>query len=507
MIGRSFILIAIFSVIVTTVTAQFKLYEKGHDAYKAGNFPVAISNLSEYLTKPTRDKAMDVEVYYIRALAYYKSNDFSNAIGDFQETLLLDHPNKGNIYWFVAKSYDKENNLKESINAYNYALRELDGNKESKAKLLFERSEVHKRNNEPGLAYLDLKNLVTLQPANAVAKAELEKLEKQGIKAPEKPQAIASANPSGETPVTQKETQPSTSNGHGATRNTDTKNAGKNSTHSKTDIKSTKQEEKPEVKTVPGSDPVASAPAPVVPPKPSLAEFFKDEKRYALVIGNSNYPKNIGMLKNPVNDASDFAKELEASNFEVQLLTNATYGQMRAAMLKFKEKVDAGNKDQTVSLFYYAGHGLQREDENYLVPVDASVEYEDDIARYCFPVQRMVLSNMERSNSRMHIVILDACRNNPFPSLNRSLGDSGLGEMRRAMGSFIAYATAPGSVASDGTGRNGLYTQELIKAVRKPGLTIEQVFKEVRQNVLRLSGNKQNTWDSSNIIGEFYFKF
>ncbi len=208
-----------------------------------------------------------------------------------------------------------------------------------------------------------------------------------------------------------------------------------------------------------------------------------------------------------MNDATDFAKELQASNFDVQLLTNATYGQMRAAMLKFKEKVDAGEKDQTVSLFYYAGHGLQRDDENYLVPIDATIEYEDDIARYCFPVQRMVLSNMERSKSRMNIVILDACRNNPFPALNRSMGESGLGEMRRAMGSFIAYATAPGSVASDGVGRNGLYTQELCKALRKPGLTIEQVFKEVRVNVLRLSGNKQNTWDSSNIIGEFYFKF
>ena len=107
----------------------------------------------------------------------------------------------------------------------------------------------------------------------------------------------------------------------------------------------------------------------------------------------------------------------------------------------------------------------------------------------------------------MNIVILDACRNNPFPALNRSLGEQGLADMRKARGSFIAYATAPGSVASDGTGRNGLYTQELLKAMRKPGLTIEQVFKEVRQSVLRLSGDKQNTWDSSNIIGEFYFKF
>jgi len=102
-------------------------------------------------------------------------------------------------------------------------------------------------------------------------------------------------------------------------------------------------------------------------------------------------------------------------------------------------------------------------------------------------------------------VILDACRNNPFPATSRSIG-SGLGEMKRARGSFIAYATAPGSVASDGDGRNGLYTQELLKALRKPSLTIEQVFKDVRMNVLRLSGDKQYTWDSSNIIGEFYFK-
>ena len=154
----------------------------------------------------------------------------------------------------------------------------------------------------------------------------------------------------------------------------------------------------------------------------SLAEFYKDEKRFALVIGNSNYPKSIGVLKNPVNDATDFAKELQLSNFDVQLLTNATYGQMRAAMLKFKEKVDANERDKTVALFYFAGHGLHHEDENYLVPIDALIEFEDDIARYCFAVQRMVLSNMERSNSRMNIVILDACRNNPFPALTRSIG-------------------------------------------------------------------------------------
>ena len=238
-----------------------------------------------------------------------------------------------------------------------------------------------------------------------------------------------------------------------------------------------------------------------------LLELYKDEKRYALVVGNSQYSKEIGELRNPVNDAIDMAAELEKSKFEVQLLTNATYGQIRASLLKFKDKLDAGDREKTVGLFYFAGHGLRLEEENYIVPVDAKIEYEDDIWRYCFPVQRMVLSIMEQSNTRLNIVILDACRNNPFPSLTRSLGQQGLAEMQKARGSFIAYATAPGSVAIDGTGRNGLYTQELLKAIRKPGRTIEQVFKEVRLNVLRLSGDKQNTWDSSNIVGEFYFKF
>jgi uncharacterized caspase-like protein len=238
----------------------------------------------------------------------------------------------------------------------------------------------------------------------------------------------------------------------------------------------------------------------------SIASAYKDEKRYALVIGNSSYTNSVGILKNPVNDATDVSTELKKSDFEVQLLTNATYVQMREAMRKFQDKLVNGPKDQTVGLFYYAGHGVQYQDENYLVPVDANVQFEDDIVRMCFPVQKMVLANMERSNSRMNIVILDACRNNPFPAATRSVSQ-GLVEMKRARGSFIAYATAPGSVASDGAGRNGLYTQELLKALRKPGLTIEQVFKDVRMNVMRLSGEKQFTWDSSNIVGEFYFKF
>ena len=489
MVGRGINIAVFLLVLQVNVHAQFKLYEKGHDSYTSGKYQDAITNFSEYLTKPTRDKALDVEVFYLRALSYYKSNDFKSAINDFQETILLNHENKGNIYWFMAKSYEKTGSHTESINSYNYAIRELDTNKESKAKLLYERSQVHTQMGNLSLAYSDLKAVAVLQPGNADAKREIDKLEKQGIKVAAGSTAVPNTQPTNRTTDVAKKDVPTQ-----GTKTEPTKN------NQPADQKSTGS-------NTPGTQPSTQQAAAAVVVAPTIADFYKDEKRYALVIGNSNYPKAIGVLKNPVNDATDFAKELQSSNFEVQLLTNATYGQMRAAMLKFKEKVDAGDRDKTVSLFYYAGHGLQRDDENYLVPIDAMIEFEDDIARYCFPVQRMVLSNMERSNSRMNIVILDACRNNPFPALNRSLGEQGLGEMKRARGSFIAYATAPGSVASDGSGRNGLYTQELLKAMRKPGLTIEQVFKEVRQSVLRLSANKQNTWDSSNIIGEFYFKF
>ncbi|HEX6226238.1 MAG TPA: caspase family protein [Chryseolinea sp.] len=489
-----------FCLVSIQALAQFKLYEKGHDSYTAGKYEDAITNFSQYLTKPTRDKSLDVEVYYLRALSYYKSGEFKDAIHDFEETILLDHKNKGNIYWFMAKAYEKLGDSNDALAAYNNALRELNDSKETKAKLFFDRSQLHSKMDQHALAYNDLKTGNTLHPANSDIKRELEKMEKQDL--------VARSTTDG--PGEKKESSPGKNDVKRTDAGTPTATVvalNEGQKKGDPDVKSNAAKDATANKTtqvITTSNTTASPSAVVAN---SLAEFYKDEKRFALVIGNSNYPKSIGVLKNPVNDATDFAKELQASNFDVQLLTNATYGQMRAAMLKFKEKVDANERDKTVALFYFAGHGLQHEDENYLVPIDAMIEFEDDIARYCFAVQRMVLSNMERSNSRMNIVILDACRNNPFPALNRSLGEQGLGDMRRARGSFMAFATAPGSVASDGTGRNGLYTQELIKAVRKPGLTIEQVFKEVRANVLRLSGNQQNTWDSSNIIGEFYFRF
>jgi tetratricopeptide (TPR) repeat protein len=492
-------------------SAQFRLYEKGHDAYKAANYGESVKYLTEYLTKSTRDKAIDIDVFYIRALAHFKSNKFQEAIPDFEETLLRGHENKGNIYWFMAKCYDKLNQNEGAINAYNNAIRELGSNGATKAKLLYERSLIFSKNQNILEAYNDLREGKLADAGNTDIQKRLEQLERENV-------ALLRQAENKKSQVSKTEA-PSKSNTPSSSTGTEKTNAatiavadagGKKDSKKDEPVVSNKQKSstpppatvKPEEKavvTTTSSEPVTVA--------NTLADLYKDEKRYALVIGNSTYPKTIGVLRNPKNDATDMAEELKKSNFEVTLLTDATYGQIRAALMRFKENLDGGDREKTVGLFYYAGHGLQFDDENYLVPIDASVEYEDDIPRYCFPINRMVLANMERASTRMNIVILDACRNNPFPSLNRSLGNAGLGEMKRARGSFIAYATAPGSVASDGTGRNGLYTQELLKSMKKPGLTIEQVFKEVRMNVLKQSGNKQNTWDSSNIIGEFHFRY
>ncbi|MGE0772028.1 MAG: caspase family protein [Cyclobacteriaceae bacterium] len=235
-----------------------------------------------------------------------------------------------------------------------------------------------------------------------------------------------------------------------------------------------------------------------------LKELFKDEKRYALVIGNSNYPKEVGSLVNPRHDAMDMAEELRKSNFEVTLLLDATYRQIEVAAGNFYKTLVEGPKDQTVGLFYYSGHGLQYEGENLIVPVDALALSPSDIPYVCNKVDK-ILGRMEAAATRMSIMILDACRSNPFPVADRSF-NPGLAQVRPARGSYVAFATAPGSTASDGTGRNGLYTQELLNAMRKPNLTIEQVFKEVRRSVSDLSAGRQQTWDNSNIIGEFYFK-
>ena len=221
------------------------------------------------------------------------------------------------------------------------------------------------------------------------------------------------------------------------------------------------------------------------------------QRRVALVIGNGAY--KAAPLKNPVNDATDMAAALKLLGFEVTLLTDADQQQMDRAVREFGLKLRQGGS----GLFYYAGHGIQVAGENYLVPVGANIQTESDVRFTCLPAG-MVLGKMEDARNDLNIIILDACRNNPFSRGFRS-AEQGLAKMDAPTGSLISYATAPGSVASDGAGRNGLFTQHLLRNMATPGLPITEVFMRVRQSVVTETKRKQVPWEASSLIGQFYF--
>lgn len=223
------------------------------------------------------------------------------------------------------------------------------------------------------------------------------------------------------------------------------------------------------------------------------------QNRLALIFGNSNYTSS--PLRNPVNDANAIAKKLKNLGFEVILYTNGTQVEMKKAIRSFGEKL-AANKG--IGLFFYAGHGMQVNGDNYLIPVDARIEKEQDVELEAVNLKRL-LGEMDYAGNSMNIIVLDACRNNPFARSFRSGSNNGLASTNAPFGTFIAYATAPGSVAADGTGNNGLYTQEFLKALDIKGQTIENVFKEVRRNVYKISSGKQVPWDNSSIFNDFYF--
>ncbi|MDD2741824.1 MAG: caspase family protein [Rhodocyclaceae bacterium] len=221
------------------------------------------------------------------------------------------------------------------------------------------------------------------------------------------------------------------------------------------------------------------------------------EKRVALVIGNANYRE--APLANPVNDANDMEVALKASGFRVIKALDASQKEMNRAIARFGELLTA----DSVALFYYAGHGLQVRGKNYLIPVDAEIKSESMVRVESVDVDG-VLDQL--SLSELNVVILDACRNNPFDrKAGRALGSGGLAQMEAPKGSVIAYSTAPGKTAADGDGRNGVYTQALLRYIREPGLTIEQVFKKVRKEVSRSTRDQQMPWESSSMTGEFYF--
>jgi hypothetical protein len=228
------------------------------------------------------------------------------------------------------------------------------------------------------------------------------------------------------------------------------------------------------------------------------------ENRLALVIGQSAY-RSVPALPNPANDAKAVTQMLTDSGFEVSTASDLSQSEMRQQVSEFAGKVAAKGTD-TVALVFYAGHGLQIDGENYLVPVDVDPKREADI-----PIQAVrlndILNTLTSVPSKMRILMLDACRNNPFPDISKSASgglaivDAKIG----APGTFLSFSTSPGSVAEDGSGANSPYTSALLSAGKQSGIPIEETFKRVRLAVNKATDGRQTPWDSSSLTEDFRF--
>jgi hypothetical protein len=218
----------------------------------------------------------------------------------------------------------------------------------------------------------------------------------------------------------------------------------------------------------------------------------------ALVIGNGDYP-TAGKLKNPTNDAQDLSAKLRTGGFDVTTVLNAQVAEMSKALKAFR----AAAKDGDVALFFFAGHGVQIEGENFLIAVDTDVSDETD-AKFSSLALNKVIETMEKANTSTSIIILDACRNNPWERAWRG-SLRGLAPVYAPRGTLIAYSTSPGQLADDGKGRNGAYTAALLQHIDAADVTIEAMFKRVRNTLSASTGQKQISWEHTSLSGEFYF--
>ncbi len=224
------------------------------------------------------------------------------------------------------------------------------------------------------------------------------------------------------------------------------------------------------------------------------------EQRVALVIGNAHY-KNAPELANPDNDATAMAQFLNKAGFEVTSAIDLTQNDMIRVVQDFSAKVSAKGPN-SVAMIYYAGHGVQLAGENYLVPVDANVSTPNDLTSNSLRLVDL-MATLESIPSRLRIVLLDACRNNPFPGVNDA--GRGLAIVDAPNGSIVGYSTAPGTEALDGSGEHSPYLASFLQRAQEPNLPIEQLFKRVRLDVAGTTGGRQIPWESSSLTSDFYF--
>jgi Caspase domain len=220
--------------------------------------------------------------------------------------------------------------------------------------------------------------------------------------------------------------------------------------------------------------------------------------KIALVVGNGKY-KDVP-LRNPANDARAIGDALKAARFAVTAKLDVGRAEMVAALEAYAKELAV---KKCVGLFYYAGHGVQLAWRNYMLPVDVEIETIDDVQTRAVEVDSLI-QGLTRAGNPLNIVILDACRDNPFGTA-KALQQKGLSQMDAPANTILAYATAPGSVASDGDGANGLYTENLLREIKVPEAKVEDVFKRVRLNVRRKSHGAQIPWESTSLEEDFWF--
>jgi hypothetical protein len=220
-------------------------------------------------------------------------------------------------------------------------------------------------------------------------------------------------------------------------------------------------------------------------------------ERVALLIGNNNYGST--PLRNAVSDARDLGEALKDLGFTVILRENASRKDMIEGIREFGQAIDGAS----VALFFYAGHAMQFKDRNYLIPIDAAMGSEEDVTFFSVEIGQ-VFDRMDRARTRFNFIILDACRDNPFAA-SFKVSSAGLAQMSSPSGTLIAYATAPGTYAADGFGRNGIYTKHILQNIKVPDVPVEIMFKRVREGVERETRKQQTPWDSSSLKGDFVF--
>ena len=220
--------------------------------------------------------------------------------------------------------------------------------------------------------------------------------------------------------------------------------------------------------------------------------------KQALVIGIGRYKQS--PLKNPVNDARGMAAALKSTGFNVTLGLELTQANLREAINAYGESLI---KAKAVGLFYFAGHGVQLDWRNYLIPVDAEILSIEQLRARAIDVNTLI-EGIRKAGNPMNIIILDACRDNPFAGEAR-VEQRGLAQLDAPPGTLLAYATSPGNTANDGEGDNGLYTEHLLREIRVPETKVEDVFKRVRLGVRRRSNGQQIPWESTSLEEDFWF--